>query len=107
MSAAALAALCAAVGRFLIGTIVFVCALAAHSEAAIVADVPVGVGGLRLAAPLAGNLLRVGDVGEQNAPVAVGGVPPNGIKMFLRLSLISRLGDGYSCYNRHRQARNH
>ena len=85
----------------------FVCALTAHAEAAVVTDVPVGISRLGLAAPLAGNLLRVGDVGKQDALVVVaGGVPPNGVYLFFCLSLIRCLGDGYSGHNRHSQACN-
>ena len=57
LPAAALAALSAAVGSFLVGTIVATSALAAHAESAVVADVPIGVGWLRLFTPLAWNLL--------------------------------------------------
>jgi len=83
---------------------VFVCALTAHAEAAVVTDVPVGISRLALAAPLAGNLLRVADVGKEQALVVVaGGVPPNGIHLFLWLRLIRSPSDGYSGHNRHSQ----
>ena len=85
----------------------FVCALAAHAESAVVADVPIGVGRLRLFTPLARDLLRVGDVGKHDALVVVaGGVPPNGVYLFFCLSLIRCLGDGYSGHNRHSQEGN-
>ena len=101
---AALAALSAAIGRFLVGTIVLVCALATHAESAVVADVPIGVGRLRLFTPLARDLLRVGNVGQQYALVTVTvSVPPNGINLFLWLRLIRSPSDGYSGHNRHRQ----
>ena len=77
-----------------------VSALTAHAEAAVVTDVPVGISRLALAAPLAGNLLRVADVGKEQALVVVaGGVPPNGIHLFLCLSLIRCLGKGNSANN--------
>ena len=83
--------------------------LATHAESAVVAYVPVRISGLLLAAPLAGNLLRVAYVGKQHALVLVvvaGGVPPNGVYLFFCLSLIRCLGDGYSSHNRHGQEGN-
>ena len=104
LTSAALAALSTAIGRFLVGTVVAVGALAAHAESAIVAYVPVRVGWLGLAAPLAWNLLRVAYVGKQHALVAVaGGVPSNGIYMFFCRNLIRCLGYGYSGHNRYSQ----